>query len=110
MIRVRVGVTFNVSVYFWSNYCRRSKCRRPTFKEVDELLSSQDVGGTRNGPLERGSIGTTNGPAEFIQSIKSIEKAHYDKITNRRIILYGSITPCHFQIKSIECALTTDHG
>ena len=23
---VRVGVTFNVSVYYWSN-CRRSKCR-----------------------------------------------------------------------------------
>ena len=83
-------------VYFWSN-CRRSKCR--TFEEVDELLSSQDVGGTRNGPLERGSIRTTNGPAEFIQSIKSIEKAHYDKIANRRIILYGVLPHATFRQK-----------
>ena len=33
-IRVRVGVTFNISVYHWSN-CRRSKCR--TFASIIAL-------------------------------------------------------------------------
>ena len=35
-VRVRAGVTFNVSVYHWSNNCRRSK-RRTLFPVAFKL-------------------------------------------------------------------------
>ena len=46
-IRIRVGVTFNVSIYHWSN-CRRSKCRtfdsmhRPLLPAVLEQVGLYD--------------------------------------------------------------------